>query len=253
MGSKDTNTLPTKRASSPSQTPHLYPVPGSSSREASRPATSGAIGFLDLPKWVRQNVYKRVLVVGHSVHLFQDFGPRVETFAPDRPKRWLALLYTNRQVYGEAKAVLYGKNNVYLMDRPQQQDVLLRSFLNGLGSLNADFLSRLSISFPVAERTQDQSDTVKIREDSLQNLSLLQEKCTKLTTLEMNISTENSSFLTEAAEDKSHFVREALLQIDAQLKAVSSVKKVVVRLYIHNLSPLIVDSMQGLGWVVLDR
>ncbi|KAH8775274.1 hypothetical protein F5883DRAFT_257083 [Diaporthe sp. PMI_573] len=151
----------------------------------SQSTASGAIGFLDLPTRARQDVYKRVLAVGHPVYLFQDVGPRVETFAPDKPKWWLALLYTNKQIYSEAKAVLYGRNCFYLMDKPQQQDALLRSFLNCIGSSNADLLSCLCISFPVVEKAQDQPEKVRIREDGFQNLGLLQSNCANLTTLEM--------------------------------------------------------------------
>lgn len=46
---------------------------------------------------IRNKSYRRMLVVAHPVFLFQDAGSRVETFAPDRPFRWLSLLYTNRQ------------------------------------------------------------------------------------------------------------------------------------------------------------
>ncbi|KAM0424850.1 hypothetical protein ACHAPT_009906 [Fusarium lateritium] len=234
-------------------TPPHCPVPGSRSGEASPPAATGAAGFLELPRGARQDIYKRVLAVGHPIYLFQDFGPRVETFAPGKPKRWLALLYTNRQIRDEAKAVLYGENYFYLMDKPQQQDALLRSFLNGIGPPNAGSLSRLCISFPVVEKAQDQPEAIRIREDSFQSLTLVKEKCTNLTTLEMQISNQNSGFLRKTAGDDSQFVREALMRIHAQLEAISSVKKTVVRLFVKDLHPLAVDTMQGFGWVVLDK
>ncbi|KAK3938230.1 hypothetical protein QBC46DRAFT_318122 [Diplogelasinospora grovesii] len=220
-------------------------------RTQSRPATPGSISFVGLPKGIRQDIYKRVLVVAHPIYLFQDGGSRVETFAPDRPTRWLALLYVNQQVRGEARAVLYGMNRFNLVDTRQQEVGLLRSFLNCIGFVNADLLSHLSISFPVAERMEDQPGEVKIREDGLQSLRLLQEKCTNLTTLEMFIHSKNSSFLTKTDEDSSHLAQEALPRIDAQLKAIPSLKKIIVRVYIGALPPLVTDLMQGLGWVVL--
>jgi hypothetical protein len=117
--------------------------------------------------------------------------------------------------------------------------------------VNADFLSHLCINFPVAEKNEDQPGEIKIREDGLHSLALLQENHTNLTTLETHIHSNNSSFLTETDEDNSQFVREALLRIDVQLKAISSLKKIIVRVYIKSLTPSVVDLMQGFGWVVL--
>ncbi|KAK7397524.1 hypothetical protein QQX98_013108 [Neonectria punicea] len=213
----------------------------------------GSISFASLPKGIRQDIYKRALVVAHPIYLFQDKASRVETFAPDKPARWLALLYVNRQVYSEARAVLYGMNRFTLVDTTQQQVGLLRSFLNCIGSMNAGLVSHLAINFPVVERMEDQPGVreVKIRDDGLQSLTLLQEKCTNLMTLETFIHNQNSSFLTETDEDGSQLVQEALPRIDTQLKAIPSLKKIIVRVYIGTLPPLVMDLMRGLGWVIL--
>ncbi|KAJ3531104.1 hypothetical protein NM208_g9029 [Fusarium decemcellulare] len=219
-----------------------------------RSGAPGVAGFLDLPPGIRKDIYELVLEVGHPIYLFQDSGPRIETFAPDKPKRWTALLHTNRQLYSEAKAVLYAKNYFYLMDKPQQQDLLLQSFLDCIGPHNAASLSRLCISFPVVEKAPDQPEAIRIREDSLRNLGLVQGKCTNLKTLEMQVSRENSRFLIEAEGGHSQFVRDALMRIDGQLKAISPVvEKIIVRLFAKDLPSLAIDTMRGFGWVLLDR
>ncbi|KAL6366133.1 hypothetical protein LRP88_00229 [Fusarium phalaenopsidis] len=228
-----------------------YPAPGTRFGDASKPRGS-AVGFLDLPGTIRRRIYEHVLAVERPVYLFQDFVPRVEAFAPDKPKWWIALLYTNRQISSEAKTVLYGNNNFHLMDNPQKHGTLLQSFLECVGSSNATFLSRLCISFPVAEKAQGQPHAVTIRQDSLHTLNIVQEKCTGLKTLEMQLCRENSGLLAGAREEDAQRVRDALARIDAQLKAIPSVKKVVVRLYIKNLPSLIIDAMRGLAWAVLD-
>jgi hypothetical protein len=247
------------------------PRSGSESGHASQSTRApGATGFLDLSEKARQDIYKRVLAMEHPVYLFQDVGPRVETFAPDKPKWWLALLYTNKQVYREAKTALYGRNCFFLMDRPQQQDALLGSFLNCIGCHNAELLSRLCISFPVLEdkaqsdqcQGQQQvprAEMVRIRQDSIRNLGLLQSSCTNLATLEMQISKENSRCLAEvvAADGggggrDEQFVRVALLRIEAQLDAIPSLENIVVRLHVKDLAPVVIDIMQELGWVVLN-
>ncbi|KAH7254496.1 hypothetical protein B0J15DRAFT_549061 [Fusarium solani] len=224
--------------------------PGLRFGDASKP-TGSAVGFLDLPGAIRQRIYNHELTVEHPVYLFQDFGPRVEAFAPDKPKWWIALLYTNRQISSEAKAVLYGNNNFHLMDKPQKHGTLLQSFLDCIGASNANSLSRLCISLPVTEKAED-PHTVTIRQDSLNSLALVHDQCTGLKTLEMQLCRENFRLLAEARGGDAQLVREALLRIDAQLKAISSVKKVVVRLYIKNLPSLIIDAMRGLAWAVLD-
>ena len=81
-------------------------MPGSRPKRAfSRPAGSAGTSFFSLPREIRNKIYKTVLIVAHPV-FFQDAGSRVETFAPDRPFRWLSLLYTNRQMHNEAITVL---------------------------------------------------------------------------------------------------------------------------------------------------
>ncbi|KAI8712870.1 hypothetical protein NCS52_01386400 [Fusarium sp. LHS14.1] len=226
-----------------------YPAPGLASDKGSQPA---AVGFMDLPGLVREGIYKHVLTIKHPVYLFQDFGRRVEAFAPDKPKQWIALLYTNRQISSEAKAVLYGNNNFHLMDNPEKHGALLQSFLGSIGSSNANSLSYLCLGFPVAEKAQGQADGVAIRQDSLQSLSLVREQCLGINTLEMQMCKENSRLLVGAREEDAQLVRDVLLRVDAQLQAISSVKKIVIRLSIKGVPSLVVDAMQNLAWVVLD-
>ena len=218
----------------------------------SQRTSSVAIGLFSLPVGIRNNIYRRVLVVPHPLYLFQDTGSQVvETFAPDKPFRWLALLYTNRQIHDEARAVLYGSNHFTFMDTTQHQGGLIQSFLNCVGSVNAGLLSHLSINFPVAESVDGQPGQVMLREDDLYSLKLLQEQCATLTTLETLLYSRNSRRLTDPSHDDSQFIREALSQIDAQLKAIPSLKKIIVRFYDGTPTPAVVEYMQSLGWVIL--
>ena len=235
---------------------HLPPVPSSRPERAySQPAGSAGITFFSLPREIRNKIYKRVLIVAHPVFLFQDAGSRVETFAPERPFRWLSLLYTNRQMHSEAIKVLYGMNNFGLLDTTPQQLGLLQTFLNYIGSVNAGLLSHLCINFPVAESIEGQPGKVKLRDDSLQSLKLLREKCTNLTTLETLIHSKNSKGLIKTDQDNSQFIQNGLSHIDAQLKAIPSLNRVIVRNYNGTYdgtpTPSVIELMQGLGWVVL--
>ncbi|PVH67622.1 hypothetical protein DL98DRAFT_639751 [Cadophora sp. DSE1049] len=215
-------------------------------------ATSVPTGFLSLPHKIRIKIYEGVLVLAHPLYLFQDKGSQtVESFAPERPSRWLALLYTNRQVHDEASRVLYGSNHLTFMDTAHRQGGLIQSFFNCIGSLNAGLLSHLCINFPVAENVKGQSGTVMLGKDDSCSLRLLKENCASLTTLETVIYGRNHTRLINAGDNDSEFIREALSQIDTQLKAISSLKKVIVRYYDGTPTPLVVELMQGLGWVIL--
>ncbi|KAN0094019.1 hypothetical protein V8E51_017203 [Hyaloscypha variabilis] len=218
----------------------------------SQRTSSVTIGLFSLPVGIRNDIYKRVLVVPHPLYLFQDTGSQVvETFAPDRPSRWLALLYTNRQIHSEARAVLYGSNHFTFMDTTQHQGDLIQSFLNCVGSVNAGLLSHLSINFPVAESVDGRPGQVMLREDDLYSLKLLQEKCAALTTLETLLYSRNSRRLTNPSHDDSQFIRGALSQIDAQLKAIPSLKKIIVRFYDGTPTPEVMELMQNVGWLIL--
>ncbi|KAI9652857.1 MAG: hypothetical protein M1831_006382 [Alyxoria varia] len=186
--------------------------------------------------------------MAHPVYLFQDPGSPVETFAPERPPRWLALIHTNRQMNREASAVLYGVNNFTLVDTTQQQVGLLQAFLDCIGPVNASLLSQMCINFPVMEF---QMEECKLREDDLQSLKLLQEKCTNLSILETYIHNNNSKGLTRMHEGNLQPILEALSQFDVQLKAIPSLEKVIVRVHDGAPIPSVMRSMQGLGWIVL--
>ncbi|KAF2678071.1 hypothetical protein K458DRAFT_409242 [Lentithecium fluviatile CBS 122367] len=223
----------------------------SSNQEAGSTSTSPPSGrnFLDLPIDIRYDVYTRVLHVPHPLYLFREPGCPVETFAPEKPIRWLALLSTNHQIHREASAALYKTNQFHLMDTTQQESNLLQSFLDCIGPVNAASLSHLCISFPAAENIEGQPGQVKLREDSLQSLKLLQDQCAKLSTLEMIVHSKNSSVFRETDD----FLQGALLSIDAQFKAIPSLKRIVVRATVHDGVPSASakDFMRGLGWILI--
>jgi hypothetical protein len=208
------------------------------------------VNFLDLPQKIRNDIYNEVLIVPHPLYLFQEPGSRVEAFAPEKPSRWLSMLYTNREIYREASVVLYGTNHFHLVDITQQQFGLLQSFMDGIGPVNAALLSHLSISFPAVESMDGQPGEFKLRNDSLQSLKLLGEKCTNLSTLETLVHNKNNSVFRKT--DNS--LQKALLTIDAQFKTIRSLDRVVVRVVDRDSVPTTSakDIMRGLGWVVLD-
>lgn len=218
-------------------------VPGAPEAHISVPAN-----IFSLPVDIRNSIYKRVLVVS-PVLLFQDsYSQKVETFAPDIPFRWLALLHTSRQVHDEARTVLYGMNHFTLVETTQHQGSLLPSFLNCIGPVNSALLSHLSMNFPIAESVQGQPGKAMLNENDLHSLKVLQEQCTSLTTLETLIHSGKSHGLSQ---DDSQFNREALLEINAQLKDITSLERIIVRSYGGTPIPSVMELMQSFGWVIL--
>ncbi|KAH8644040.1 hypothetical protein IG631_01504 [Alternaria alternata] len=218
--------------------------------DSSKLGESATGNFLDLPKGIRNNIYEKVLAVPHPIYLFQEPNSRVETFAPQKPSRWLAILLTNRQICHEASVILYGTNHFHLVDTTQQQLGLLRSFLDCIGSVNAASLSHLCINFPVTEEVDGQTGEVKLRDDSLQSLKLLRERCTNLSKLETLVHNKSNSVFRETGDS----LEKALFTINAQLKAISSLEKVIVRVVARDKVPTTIakNIMQGLGWVLFD-
>lgn len=203
--------------------------------------------FLSLPIEIRNNIYERVLAVPQSLHLFQDSGCSVESFIPGKPYQWLALLYTNRQISKEAGAALCRSNRFAFeeTDELQPHESPLEAFIQRIGHLNAGSLTYLSINFPT---TQIMDGEISLREDSMRRLQLLQKECTNLKTLETLIFSGDSRFLIEQNDGG---VREILAEINRKFGHITSLEKVIARIYSGTPVPSLKQYLQGLGWTVL--
>lgn len=210
------------------------------------------VGFFNLPRTIRDDIYRSALIAPHPLFLFQESpSRRVECFAPDKPVQWPALLLTSHQLHIEAREVFYGWNRFNLVDTTTEREAaVIQSYLTCIGSINASLLSHLCISFPAPVNTKEQPGKVILGDDGLHSLQLLQEKCTNLKTLEAYVHRGNSKYLVQASLDRSPFVREILSQVDGQLKAIPSLGKIVIRFYDGPPTPLVKEVMQGLGWTV---
>lgn len=227
-------------------------------------SNNSGLGFFGLPRNIRDKIYQRVLAIPHPLYLFTDgTSQKVELFAPDKPAQWLALLHTNQQLHAEAAATLYGLHQFVLVDTTRNQADLLQSFLDLVGSVNAGYLSHICINFPVVatasedvvcDRTEPEDVTSVLQEEDLRGLKLIQERCRGLTTLETYVHSENSRDLVAAAGrggGVSPHTRVALAEVDAQLKAIPLLKKVIIRLYNGPLAPEVAELIRSFGWVVL--
>ncbi|KAL2869396.1 uncharacterized protein BJX67DRAFT_28622 [Aspergillus lucknowensis] len=184
--------------------------------------------------------------------LFQDPGSRVESFAPERPRRWLALLYTNQQISKEASAVLYGVNHFAVEETGplQHQGSLLKS-LDRIGPANAGFLSHLSITFPALREVEAQSGKIELAQAGLQNLNRLQTKCSRLRTFETLVYGQGSSNPFQEDLEKNESIQEVLIKVNAQLRAIGTLENITVKFCSGSPSPSVRDFLRGLAWVVL--
>lgn len=224
-----------------------------SEKRPSRPSVSAAVGILTLPVEIRYDIFKRLLAVPEALYLFQDPGSLMEAFMPNKPHAWLALLHTSRQISYEARVVLYGSNRFTLeeVEVASYRSNILKSFINSIGSVNASFLSQLRISFPATERVDGQSGEIRLREDTLQRLQLLQNECTGLKTLEALIYGKSSSYLITEDQDNIKLVRDVLVEIDTEFRRIASLNTIIVRFCSGSPAAWVKDFLEGLGWIVL--
>ncbi|KAI6801898.1 hypothetical protein KC361_g1467 [Hortaea werneckii] len=205
-------------------------------------------GFFDLPSNARKKIYEGVLKLSHPVFLFQDGDARVETFAPDRPSNWLALLHTSRQMHQEAAAVLYSANVYTLLDADGQGSELIRGFLKCIGSRHAKTLSHLCITFPTMQRNPG---GFQLGPDGAKMFELIRAECSKLAILEAHLAGKSAIHLTETDRSMPDFTLEALTDLDRHVKSISSIQRFIVRVYSGRPAAHRIEVMRGLGWEVL--
>ena len=230
--------------------------------------------FFTLPIETRSDIYVRVLDVPRPLYFFQDPGCPIQAFAPGKPYRWLALLYVNRQISAKASAILYSRNHFVLQDMETPAGATtttkrtshLESFLDCIGPVNAGLLSHLCINFPATEmiagegeREGEQSDSrdheIRLRQSSMHRLQLIQKRCTGLRTLETLLygghPSHSCALIQEDQLAKNKFAREVLWDISARFRAITSLNRIIVRVYGRSPAPSVREFLQGLGWVVL--
>lgn len=224
-----------------------------SDMSSSQTSSSTAVGIFILPIEIRYDIFRRVLAVPEPLYLFQDPGCPLEAFMPNRPRAWLALLYTSRQVSHEARAVLYGANHFTLeeVEITNYRSNILKSFITSIGPVNAGFLTRLRISFPATEKAHDQLGEIRLREDAVQNLQLLRNNCTGLKKLETLVYDKSSTYLLTESLDNTQSARDVLVRMNAELKGIVSLNTIIVRFCSDSPAPWVRGCLEDLGWIVL--
>jgi hypothetical protein len=100
--------------------------------------------------------------------------------------------------------------------------------------MNAAAVAYMSINFPFGE-------------ESLHSLRLLQDCCTNLRCLEAVVHRKNADFFAQP----DNILRVALRSIDTRFRAMTKLKKIVVRFHSGGVSNPIQNCMQELRWKVV--
>ncbi|KAJ4286371.1 hypothetical protein N0V88_008038 [Collariella sp. IMI 366227] len=164
--------------------------------------------FLALPPELRNDIYRRVLVPDRwfEFYMFSRTGPpgRAALWATWKPPHWLALLFVNRQVHSEANSVFYRR-----------------------------LLSSISINFPTANIVGRQPTGVVLRDDAVRSLKLMQERYSGLTMLKTFLYPQNAYSLVVSSfdADNPQSAWDALAQIDAHYKAITSLRRVRLKIW----------------------
>ncbi|KAL7899221.1 hypothetical protein HDV63DRAFT_334161 [Trichoderma sp. SZMC 28014] len=202
----------------------------------------------------RGDAYNKMLVTSGPVFVFQDPTSRpIEFFSPGKPTQWPELALAKFREYNEQEtnAAFYGLNHFHLVDTTMRRETLiLQAFLGSITPTDARLLSHLSLSFPALEAVRGRSEESGLQQDGMRSLKLLQDNCANLRTLELYVHHGNAFGLVEETPSDSQSLNEALSHVDTQLKAISSLERIIIRYY-HRPIPGVRQLMQGLGWIVL--
>ena len=206
--------------------------------------------LLHLPQKLRDYIYRKVLTMQSPVYVFQD-SPRheIDIFAPERPAKWLSLLYVNKEIGREARGVLYANVQFHFIDNTGKQAELLQAFLNCIGKENSCNIRHMAINFPMAHVSQEHDFPVIVQNDDVRSLQLLQKSCSNLQILETVVQGYSSAALTGDNDDS----QKMLAHIDGQLRAIPTLREIRI---IFN-SPPSAEEIQRLrsqlGWQIFPR
>lgn len=212
--------------------------------------------FLGLPLEIREMIYEELLVLKTPcwrLSLAPTFPIKDTDYVCDKryPERhFLALLYTNTQIYAEAKPIFLSKNTLRLgIETEPLQGRVLDNFTEGIGPENAGLLRHMDMFLPFTGKNQD--GDLEITFDSLWAFHILKKRCPSLTTLRFQDGS-NSREIFDFYWRNSSLVREILSEVNRLIRGMPSMKKITV--YTGGaLEPALTEFLQGLGWVVMAR
>lgn len=207
---------------------------------------SGGFRFLDLPPGIRNLIYQELLVLPEPVVLVLDEDLDLQTPYPCRTVLWLALLRANRQIYHEARRILYSQNT-FVVGQPVRRCAVLPCFLDCIGPENADHLRDLHMCvLNLGDAIHQVEDEDEVRFADLKALR----RCTNLQTVQDHVLASPRMGLTVGTYNSANdeFVRDGLRRIHAILQSTPSRPTALISVWDHPFAPQVSELMKIFGW-----
>jgi hypothetical protein len=193
--------------------------------------------FLDLPRELRDRVYKLCLLHQEFINPWIDSNQRQELKS--------GLLRANKTVHREASSLFYAQNCFdFTMATPGD----IASFLGTIGRNNADCIRNVCINFPTFLYLDPGG--VTLAEGSTTILANIQSGCANLRTLTTSLYSKNTMELRLDGHDNPKIIPEALALVDIRFRAISSLQEINVRVYEDGPSGYIRRKMESHGWTI---
>ncbi|KAI0182705.1 hypothetical protein EV127DRAFT_322320, partial [Xylaria flabelliformis] len=212
-----------------------------------------AMNFFHLPKEIRLQIYSELLVLPEPIVFLVNYGPPSPSLSrSNRDGLCPALLRVNKQVHSEASSLLYSNNrfrfpDVFTSVSSTTKSAHMAPFLRQIGS-QASLIRYICITIPAFPTFYDsQQDRAMFHQAQIKNLELLRDTCTSITTLELSAPSDCADYVF----DDSPIAAETLGLLDTRLKAIPSLRKVVVNFQIYSDEDLSDDWMKKIsdrGW-----
>ena len=192
--------------------------------------------FLTLPRELRDKIYELCLLREEPVDPW-NYSDSLEELS-------LGLIVANRAINSEAGPVLYGNHFDFTTEDPAK----VPAFLERIGRNNAAYVRHVIIQFPYLQNLRPGS--VSIMENDSLILASIQESCTGLRTLTMSRHSVYNVELKLDVLDDPDIVAKALAWLNTRLKAILSLREIIVETYEDGLSDYAKRQVENYGWTV---
>ncbi|KAL8668543.1 MAG: hypothetical protein Q9168_006835 [Polycauliona sp. 1 TL-2023] len=200
--------------------------------------------FLGLPREIRDQIYELLLVHQQPINpLFRLTRIETQNFSP-------GLLRANKTLHLEASPLLYARNRFDLgLGKPG----MIASFLEGIGPHHSNNIRHLQIDYPYF---YTYADCFALNGGSHTILAKIQYCCANLSTLTFAEHHRFWALKDLEARDRdcgTELVAEAVNLVDKYLRAIPSLREVIVDVYEDDLSGLMKTEMEKRGWTIVTK
>ena len=205
------------------------------------------MGFFDVPKEIRFQIYSVLLVHSEPIVLVADYNNppslrsrRIYGLCP-------ALLQLNKQAHSEASPLLYSHNRFQFPNIFNSPDsASIAPFLLQVRS-QANLIRHICVPFPNFD-VDFQYTSANLHKAYVEDLELIRNICTSITTLELSVYSDR---VNDALRD-SPVAEQALDLLDTRLKAIQSLREIIVNFQVYSDEDLSDDrmKMRDRGWTI---